>query len=678
MSSRRTNIKAAQLRWLDGDVPFSTDFDDIYFSPTRGAQESDYVFLQANRLASRWRQAVDYFAIGEIGFGTGLNFLLASELWRQSQHQKPHPSKPQLHYFSVEKRPLERSDLVRALGAFPQLARPAQALIEAYPPLIAGHHSLCFANGIILHLLFGEAYSMLSQLRHSDRPEFSQHIRAIDAWFLDGFAPAKNADAWHSALFGLIAQLSAAGSTVSTFSAAGSVRRALQSNGFDTTKRQGFGHKREMLCAELNQTPATSHYQRNKDFPAATWYLTGDKPNADKGSIAIIGAGLAGSTTAEALARRGFHVDVYDSAETLPNGGSGNPASALYSRLSNYASPLNDLSLHAYLYATRFYRQHESAAPTGLLQLLDEHEISQAQALVEHLNTTELLQYLRTDEADAVAGIDLGREALFFPHGRCLAIATLCERLLTNKMIVVHRKHAVAALQRQQGAWRLLDQQGTTLGEANSVIVCGGPLSKRFEQLQWLPTRVIRGQTSLLPSNTQSAQLNTVVCGDSYVTPAVHGQHCIGASYQIDDHGLETRLSENRQNLQAAQAILGSNSPSIDAAAMAAWVGLRCTSPDYLPLVGPAPRHSEFIDTFADLRHDKNKPMAVNAPHHPQLFVNTAYGSRGLCLAPLCAEHLASQLNNELSPLPSPLRHALLPARFLVRQVIRRQSDNLY
>ncbi|MDY6891900.1 MAG: tRNA (5-methylaminomethyl-2-thiouridine)(34)-methyltransferase MnmD, partial [Pseudomonadota bacterium] len=225
-------LRPAELEWQDG-VPSSTRFGDIYFNRAGGVAETRHVFLQGNALEERFSAPGRApFVVAETGFGTGLNFLCCRELWLQRA-----ASRRQLHYISCEKYPLSPADLERALANFVHLRAGARQLLDYYPAPVAGVYNLEFDAGrILLTLLFGDARECLSQLD-----------ARVDAWFLDGFAPARNPELWQEPLFNEIARLSGAGSSFATFTAAGAVRRGLQAVGFEVTRRAGFGSKREML-----------------------------------------------------------------------------------------------------------------------------------------------------------------------------------------------------------------------------------------------------------------------------------------------------------------------------------------------------------------------------------------------------------------------------------------------
>ena len=227
-----THYSPAKLEWRDGQ-PYASTFQDVYFSSDNGLLETDYVFLQGNALQSRWQTLnTPHFTIAETGFGTGLNFLSAIKLWLEVA-----PATAMLHYISTEKHPLSLQDLTSALALWPTLAEFSHHLLTNYVKLLQGNQALdLFQNRVRLSLLVGDATTQLRQIHG-----------AVDAWFLDGFSPAKNPDMWQTELFQQMARLSAIDSTFATFTSAGHVRRNLAAAGFNTQKRAGFGKKREML-----------------------------------------------------------------------------------------------------------------------------------------------------------------------------------------------------------------------------------------------------------------------------------------------------------------------------------------------------------------------------------------------------------------------------------------------
>jgi tRNA 5-methylaminomethyl-2-thiouridine biosynthesis bifunctional protein len=224
-------LEPARLTLADDGTPFSTDYDDVYHSAAGAHAQAKHVFLAGNGLPDRWAGCAQ-FVIVETGFGLGLNFLATWLTWRDDPQRCR-----TLHFISLEKHPLAAADLARVHVAWPELATLANELRRRWPALEAGAHELEFDGGRVrLTLHFGDAVTLLPTLA----------VRA-DAFYLDGFSPAKNPELWSQALCGALARLAASDATLATWSVAGSVRRALAAAGFEVTRRPGFAGKRQML-----------------------------------------------------------------------------------------------------------------------------------------------------------------------------------------------------------------------------------------------------------------------------------------------------------------------------------------------------------------------------------------------------------------------------------------------
>src|SRR5690606_39263702 len=118
----------------------------------------------------------------------------------------------------------------------------------------------------------------------------------VDAWFLDGFAPKQNPELWQAKLFATLRALSTPSATLATFSAVGEMRRALQAAGFTVERRAGSGHKRHMTCAQVNPE------QPRECKTPASWHLPLRTAKTPPQSAVVIGAGIAGLSTAHSLA----------------------------------------------------------------------------------------------------------------------------------------------------------------------------------------------------------------------------------------------------------------------------------------------------------------------------------------------------------------------------------------
>ena len=222
-----TDTAPQALRWENG-VPVSARFDDPYYSRADGLAETRYVFLEGCGLPDAW-QGRPAFQVAELGFGTGLNFCALLHLWRGEAADAA-----RLNFTSFEKYPLARDDMAKALAVWPGIAAEVEALLDVYDP----RGGVFDVGGVALELVIGDARAQLPEWRGE-----------ADAWFLDGFAPARNPALWEEALLSELALKTRTGGTLATYSAAGAVRRALQGCGLDVERRAGFGGKREMLVA---------------------------------------------------------------------------------------------------------------------------------------------------------------------------------------------------------------------------------------------------------------------------------------------------------------------------------------------------------------------------------------------------------------------------------------------
>ena len=413
------------LLWRDNQ-PYSAEYGDIYFSSDSGLEETRHVFLQHNRLEERWQTlSTACFTIAETGFGTGLNFLCAWELWRKSA-----PKDARLHFISVEKYPLSADELQQALALWPQLAEFSAALLQQYRMLAPGWHRLEFDQGrVCLTLIIGGAQECLPQIK-----------AGIDAWFLDGFAPAKNPEMWQPVLFTQMARLSNDGATFATFTSAGIVKRGLQEAGFEVRKTAGFGRKREMLCGEFRAASAQPTPSATKHAIVKAAGALPDVVGAKAPHAIVIGGGIAGTSSAYALARRGWQVTLIERHAAVAQEASGNPLGVLYPRLAGQDIVLSRLAMHGYLHTLRLLQRLALApdqyAQCGLLQTAyDARELVRCQAVAARQLPDALVRYVDRDEASAIAGFALHHPALHFPAAGWVDPVAFCGALAKHPNI---------------------------------------------------------------------------------------------------------------------------------------------------------------------------------------------------------------------------------------------------
>lgn len=650
----------AQLDWDDQGRPRSRVFDDVYFSDQSGLDETRYVFLEQNRLAERFAAlpANGRLVIGETGFGTGLNFLCAWQLFEQHA-----VAGARLHFVSVEKYPLSPADLQRALALWPQLKALADQLLRQYVAIHEGFQRITLADGrVTLTLLIGDALEQLPQLDAQ-----------IDAWFLDGFAPAKNPDMWTAELFAELARLAAPGSTISTFTSTGWVRRLLNAAGFKMKRTPGIGHKWEILRGEFLGWPAdVTPPQAHKPWFARPAPLAGER------SAMVIGAGLAGCATAASLAARGWQVSLLERHDAVAQEASGNPQGVLYLKLSAHGTALSQLIVSGFGYTRRLLETLQRGTDwdnCGVLQLAFNEKEAERQAQLAEAFPEDLLQWLEQPAAQARAGVGVAHGGLFYPEGGWVHPPALCQAQAAQPNIELLSHHDVLQLRKVDDQWQAWDGE-RLLASAAVVVLAGAAEIKRFAQSAELPLKRIRGQITRLAQTPQSAALKTVVCAEGYVAPARLGEHTLGASFDFHSDDLTPTAAEHQGNLAMLEEISSDlvarlhieQQPLESLEGRAAF---RCTSPDYLPIVGPLADLPAFNQTYAALSKDARQVPDSVCPWLDGLYVNSGHGSRGLITAPLSGELLAAWLDNEPLPLPRSVAEACHPNRFALRKLIR-------
>jgi len=650
----------AQLDWDDQGRPYSRVFDDVYFSDLSGLEETRYVFIEQNRLKERFAAlpADGRLVIGETGFGTGLNFLCAWQLFEEQA-----VAGARLHFVSVEKYPLTAPDLRRALALWPELKPFADQLLTQYVAIHQGFQRLVLDGGrVTLTLLIGDALEQLPQLDAQ-----------IDAWFLDGFAPAKNPDMWTAELFAELARLAAPDSTISTFTSTGWVRRLLNAAGFKMKRTPGIGHKWEILRGAFLGWPADVA----APAPAKPWFARPAQPEGERQAL-VIGAGLAGCATAASLAARGWQVSLLERHADIAQEASGNPQGVLYLKLSAHDTALSQLIVSGFGHTRRVLEHLHRGVDwdgCGVLQLAFNAKEAERQAQLAGAFPADLLHVLDQPQAEAQAGIALAHGGLFYPDGGWVHPPALCQWQMAHPHVQLLTHREVVALRKVDDQWQAWDGD-TLLASAPVVVLAGAAEIKRFEQSADLPLKRIRGQITRLAQTTESQSLATVVCAEGYVAPARLGEHTLGASFDFNSDDLTPTTAEHLGNLQllaeiSSDLVTRLHADQLDAEQLQGRAAFRCTSPDYLPIVGPLADGQGFNLAYAALGKDARQVPDVPCPWLDGLYVNSGHGSRGLITAPLSGELLAAWLENEPLPLPRSVAEACHPNRFALRRLIR-------
>lgn len=646
-------------------MPFSTQFEDVYYARQDAAGESKHVFLQGNRLAERWSAAGkphETFAVAELGFGAGLNFMLCWQLWSQS-HQRRN-SCQKLHYIAYEKFPIRKTDLARIHQQWPGLNKQSQQLLAVYRCDCHGLYRLALSDDVILDLIIGDAHDALEQRHPQDRK--------IDAWFLDGFAPDRNPQMWSAELFIAIARHSHAHTTLATYSSAGDVRRNLRDAGFQVHKVPGFAGKRHMLIANGTREAQTSKTDIAK-HTAKPWFHLPPRATNNKEAI-VVGAGLAGCHAARALARRNWQVRILEQEPEFSSGVNAIPQLALRCRLFNQVDTQAQLLLQAYRYAVAEYQRLQENSDCGW------HDCGLWQ-FADALNKRNPLKQETIANLYPESIVDAATSSTLFKHndnkpgywfadGGWANPELLCHRLIASENITVRLNTPVTNIKRLGDSWQLL-HDNTVCDEAAIVILASGAGLTNLEQTALLPLELTTGQCTLLPAQSPLDQLNQVICGSRTIFPAASGIQTLAASYS-NANNPTSQHDEDAQNLAKLAGMMpGSELP---ATVLDSRTALRVNTRDRLPLVGPLADLPAMARQYAGL--SRNARQLFNEPghYHTGLYVSAGHGSNGLSTSALAGEYLASLICGDSLPLDRQSAEAINPCRFLI-QDLKKQRE---
>ena len=678
-----------------GAVPFSPEFDDIYFNTDDPIGQSEYVF---NSVFDEIWDKKSEFNLLETGFGAGLNFLCAFKRFKNSDKF--------LNFVSIEKTPIARDDLAKIYANFSELTDISGELLDAYPPLIRGFHRLNLTPNVTLTLCFGDVDAVLDELSF-----------IADAVFMDGFAPAKNEAMWSERVCAKIANLCAPGAAVCTYSASGALKRALQNSGFEVKMLKGYGKKREMLRAKFaGERQAESEIWFSRFDPAAT---------ITPRTALVIGGGVAGCVCAFKLRQCGLDVTIAEKRGDIALNGSGNHCGILMPLITKPTVNLGRMHMNAFLQAARFYGRNLGA---------DEIEFCGATDYAYEQKTLERFCEWREFDADngvfelkfedepyASAFIFSGAKAR--PRKMCKAASAGIKTLLNCEFTGFETL--------ESGAVRAHFKDGRSIDADVLVLATGSESMELFANYD-IRLSSVRGQvTHIAPAVWMSAPFSA----KGYVCPPADGVQVIGATYDRNLFLDESRSSDDEKNLadvaefldgkfnkservnlsgeqdlnltndpdgdvenlnydinlskntdlraktagdstQAQDANLTAPENSSNTATnipqniriIGSKVGYRSYSGDRFALIGRLYDEDFYKDSYKSLLWTKGK----SNPHPkyvPNVYVSTAHGSRGLCTAVLGAELICDLIFDRPLCIEKSLFDELHLARFLIRKL---------
>lgn len=569
--------------WRDG-VLHSRRFGDVYFSRDGGLEEAQAVFLRGCGLPERWRGS-SHFTVGELGFGTGLNVLALLDLWRHTR-----PPAGRLHIFSVEGYPLAHGDLARALADWPALADLAAPLLSRWPGATPGFHRIDWHDlKATLDLAILDVETALHQWDGK-----------ADAWFLDGFAPARNPEMWREPVLAQVATHCAPGARLATYSVAGDVRRGLAAQGFTVSRLPGFGRKRERLEAQT----------------------AGERAEPAVPCVAIIGAGIAGAALARAFAALGVCATVFDAGPMA----SGNPAALISLRLMAGDSWEAQLCARAFQRSIALIRDTAPQAiiAHGMVRLernaKDGPRFDRIAA--DHVLGPQALARIGADDATKALGEPVAG-GFIVPDALTVDPQALRAAWLVGDV----RPARVLRLEQITGGWQVITAEDTVCYDV--VCLAGGYATA---DLWPLPLEPMRGQVS----HVETEQAVMAAAWGGYVVPTRTGA-LFGATHDRGDDRTDERADDAGRNAAALAAMLPDLARRLHGRAIGSTAGVRANTPDRQPVAGRLA---------------------------PSLFTLTGLGGRGFMFAPLLAEHVAALALERPSPLPVAIAASISPTRW--------------
>ena len=482
---------------------YSKFYNDIYFDKANGMQESDHVYLKTNNLAMKFKKN-DMFTIAELGFGTGLNFLLTWQLWLKSR--KPNSS---LTYISFENAPLCKTELKRVHKLFNNLNDLSKFLIKKIPQTFQSTHQIFFELGNVKLVLIYDDFLSLSNFNFK-----------ADTWYLDGFSPKQNPNAWTGKLFKEIYKHTKWRGSLSTFTVAGYVRRGLQKNGFCVSKNKGIGKKKEILFAVKKEPRDKIKFKSN--------VLN------NIGPVAIIGAGISGASLIYALRKRNIECFLIDKASSLSNGASGNKVALQMPKLTLDNSPHGLISLEAFSFSRKLASELKAVPRSKGLILLPsrEREIYKFKKLLRNNWPLDLIQ-----------GGNYNIEAL--KDSNCLHMKS--SGIVDNKKFIKNlvketnffsKFNVKKILENKDGLKDIIDDHGNVLRAKTIVWANGYEMLNLNNKIPLIPTS---GQVNYIKKSNLSSNLKINFSYGHFISQSFRGYHQIGASFHRD---LKTNFKE--------------------------------------------------------------------------------------------------------------------------------------
>ena len=583
---------------------YSKSYNDIYFDKLNGPKETEHVYLNTNNLTKKFKNK-QKFVIAEIGFGTGLNFLLTWKLWKENRK-----TNGSLTYISFENAPLSKKDIERVYKKFKKLDGYSSFLLKNIPARCKSTHRIFIkADNINLILIYDDITSLINF-----------NFKA-DTWFLDGFSPKKNPLVWTDKLFKQLYNFTNLDGSLSTFSVAGHIRRGLLKAGFKVSKVSGYGNKKEIS------------YAIKKDLISSNQY----KFSCEKkiGPVAIIGSGISGASLAYALRKRNIECFIIDKSYKLANGASGNKLALQMPKLTMDDSPYGLLSLEAFLYSRKIAKNLNAIPRSDGLVLIPsrDRDIIKFKKLLENNWPLDLLNN-NYDKLNFLKFIN----HIHMKSSGIVDNSKFIQNLIKDVEFI--SKFDVKKITSKDGLNIIIDKFGNRL-KAKTVIWANG-----FEMTnlsQNLPINPISGQVTYLKANELSSNLKINFSYGHHFSQAFKGYHQIGASFNRNANTCFREIDQNT-NINSIPEFLRKNI-YYNINESGHRVSVRASTKDRMPF-------------FGDL-------SSLTGKKSNNIYILGGMGAWGFVYAPFYAELLVTKIINDQLVINSKLEKLLTIERLL-------------
>ena len=631
---------------------YSKKFDDTYFMDGKGLEETNFIFLGKNQVPERLETEAS-LTIGETGFGTGLNFLATWQAWRTSSRNC------KLTFFSSELFPLDFDIHKQALALYPELQELSEQLLAKTPKCKTGFHILDFEEGHIqLILMYGDVLEVFADCQ----------LKA-DAWYLDGFAPSKNPEMWNEKLFKLLAQCSHEGTTIATFTAAGFVRRGLIEAGFNMQKSAGFAGKRHMISGVFEP----GHRRFAKSLPA--WYsLKAHKP---KQKPIIVGAGISGCSIAYEFAKQGVESIIVDKHPEPAGAASGNLRGMVMPMFTQHGNHQEILSLCGFSYSNTLMRELKLDQQSPIIELDSKNENQGLYQKAVERHGDSFISQLSQEQVQELYP-DLQASNAFIMHEASAINPVEYAQGLFKLSKAQYLQNTVESISREDKMWTVNFTDGQSLSSDTLILAAGHECPRLLDMIY--PEKLVnlgslRGQVAHIPREIlPAAETLPPLYGDKYLLKS-DSRFLLGATFQEDDPETQVRESDFDELLEYLKSMLPAADLDKIKPQLEGRCSFRCKSKDYLPVVGPLPKISYYIENYGGNKRTHAASRMPDAEYEDGLYIATGFGSRGFTTAPACARILVEEILNSRYLFPCDLRRHLHPARFLLRKLRRGEYE---